>query len=109
MAISPPRALFELAQDGQAPANFKRTTKNTVPLPAVMFASLILRLGYINVSQSVSAGFGMLNLIFVLDLCPGGVHLLVSGAEGARLCTGYVTVSRAAAADIVRTLMMFFF
>ncbi|KAF4972262.1 hypothetical protein FSARC_1159 [Fusarium sarcochroum] len=54
------RTLFGLAHDGQAPAIFKRTNGNGVPLAGVAFTSLFAALAYMNASKSSSQVFGYL-------------------------------------------------
>lgn len=52
------RTLFGLAKDGFAPALFKKTSSNGVPIRAVCFSSLFAMLGFMNVSKSSSTVFG---------------------------------------------------
>ncbi|KAM0185393.1 hypothetical protein ACHAPQ_010021 [Fusarium lateritium] len=54
------RTLFGLAHDHQAPAIFKRTNGNGVPLAGVAFTSLFAALAYMNASKSSSQVFGYL-------------------------------------------------
>ncbi|KAH6995238.1 amino acid permease/ SLC12A domain-containing protein [Ilyonectria destructans] len=54
------RTLFGLAHDRQAPAIFRKTTRNGVPIIGVLFTSAFAALAYMNASTSSSKVFGYL-------------------------------------------------
>ena len=54
------RALYGLALTGEAPAIFKRTTKNGLPLPSIVVCSLFSGLAYMGISSGSGKVFGWL-------------------------------------------------
>ncbi|KAM0550258.1 hypothetical protein ACHAPJ_008927 [Fusarium lateritium] len=72
------RTLFGLAHDRQAPAIFKRTNGNGVPIIGVAFMSMFVALAYMNVSKSSSQVFGYLVSLVTVFGALNWVNILVT-------------------------------
>lgn len=72
------RTLFGLAHDGQAPAVFRRTSRQGVPLAGVAFMSLFIALAYMNASNSSAEVFGYLVSLVTVFGALNWINVLVA-------------------------------
>lgn len=72
------RTVFGLAQDGQAPGIFRRTTSKGVPIYGVALVSIFTALAYMNVTKSSSTVFGYLVSLVTVFGTLNWISVLVS-------------------------------